>query len=236
MAASASVDVIPLRDQHAFLQYAKDFQWAAVKERLAANPGLVNIQPCGRDGTKRWSALHQAAYGGSADAVRFLLRSNADPICTTNDGKTPLEVANSQAIRNILRTFCSCTHSTPSPRTPPSTSGTAKRHGTGHVTAVYKAMKKRKSKIAKGKRGKTLVYKGSFVKTTGGLTKDKLIKNKKGKVVSKRMQARGTSAYVNVKKWIEAFMRARATLNISGFVPVKKGSGLYAKTMEFYWS
>merc|ERR1712172_341291 len=49
-----------------------------------------------------------------------------------------------------------------------------------------KVMKaKRVSIIAKGKRAKSAVFRGSKVKTSGGMTKDKLMKNKFGKVVSK---------------------------------------------------
>merc|ERR1711992_135855 len=50
-----------------------------------------------------------------------------------------------------------------------------------------KAMKaKRVSKIAKGRLAKALVLRGSKEKTQGGLTKDMIIKNKRGKLVSKK--------------------------------------------------
>merc|ERR1712139_372386 len=48
---------------------------------------------------------------------------------------------------------------------------------------------KRVSKIAKGKMRKGLVYKGSKVKTTGGLKKTDLIKGFGGKIVSKKASA-----------------------------------------------
>jgi len=75
--ASHDTCSIPIAEQHAFLDLAKEFDWAAVKRHISANPLLVNVQPCGRDGTLRWSALHQAAFSGSADAVRFLLEHKA---------------------------------------------------------------------------------------------------------------------------------------------------------------
>merc|ERR1712196_525776 len=55
---------------------------------------------------------------------------------------------------------------------------------------AMKAMKKKSvSKIAKGKFRKVLVFRGSKEKTIGGLTASSLIKNKRGKVVSKKMSA-----------------------------------------------
>merc|ERR1712153_146448 len=53
---------------------------------------------------------------------------------------------------------------------------------------VMKAMKKKamkKSVIAKGKMAKAMVMRGSKEKTSGGLKKDSLRKNKGGKIVSK---------------------------------------------------
>jgi len=67
--ASYDTSRIQISEQHAFLDLAKEFNWAAVKRHINANPLLVNVQPC-----LRWSALHQAAFGGSGDAVRFLLK------------------------------------------------------------------------------------------------------------------------------------------------------------------
>merc|ERR1712045_580804 len=55
---------------------------------------------------------------------------------------------------------------------------------------AMKAMKvKRTSIIARGKLAKALVFRGSKQKTQGGLTKDLLMKNKSGKVVSKARSA-----------------------------------------------
>merc|ERR1719159_865338 len=55
---------------------------------------------------------------------------------------------------------------------------------------MKKAMKKAmKSLVAKGKRAKSSVWRGTKVKTSGGLTKDKLMMNKSGKVVSKAASA-----------------------------------------------
>merc|ERR1712238_161405 len=62
---------------------------------------------------------------------------------------------------------------------------------------VMKAMKKamKKSIIAKGKMAKAMVLRGFKEKTSGGLKKDSLRKNKSGKIVSKKMSDRGRKAY-----------------------------------------
>lgn len=216
---------IPVSEQHQFIDLAKDFKWEEVKRCVIAQPALVNVRPA-----MRWSALHQAAFSGNADAVCFLLRQHAATDAQTSEGKTPLDVAKNDHVRSILVDFVSLgTVPTPA-RTKSATSKTAK----GTVMKVMKAMKK--SKIAKGKRGKVLVYKGKFQKTSGGLTKDALTKNKDGKIVSKRLQAHGKKSYANIKKWVEAFVQARAEIGISGFVALKKGSDLYEKTRELYMS
>merc|ERR1719231_1565378 len=102
-----------------------------------------------------------------------------------------------------------------------------------------KAMKKKSvTKIAKGRFAKALVFRGSKVKTTGGLTVDKLMKNKRGKVVSKRKSAAGKRAYGNIKAWVEAFMSARKALHVQGFHPVNgkslQGKALYFKAKSFF--
>merc|ERR1711957_1015085 len=58
---------------------------------------------------------------------------------------------------------------------------------------VMKAMKKamKKSIIATGKLAKAMVLRGFKEKTSGGLKKDSLRKNKSGKIVSKKMSDRG---------------------------------------------
>merc|ERR1712226_1833597 len=99
---------------------------------------------------------------------------------------------------------------------------------------AMKAMKK--SKVGKGKLAKSLVFKGSREKTSGGLTKSTLVKNKNGKVVSKAASARGKKNFANsaLKRWMDACTKARKELNIKGFCPVggktAAGKALYAKT------
>merc|ERR1740122_855282 len=81
-----------------------------------------------------------------------------------------------------------------------------------------KAMKA--SKIARGKLARVVVFRGSKEQTGGGMTKDQLVKNKSGRVVSKAASARAKKAYATspLKKWMEALKAARKQLNVSGFV------------------
>merc|ERR1712051_1099819 len=95
--------------------------------------------------------------------------------------------------------------------------------------------KKAASKVARGKMAKSIVFRGSKSKTGGGLTKDNLLKNKRGKVVSKNASARSKKAFASspLKKWCEAVKRARKDLKITGFCAVggasTQGKALLAK-------
>jgi len=94
---------------------------------------------------------------------------------------------------------------------------------------------KKVSKIAKGKYAKALVFRGSKVKTASGLAKSDLMKNKAGKVVSKKQSAKGKALYAKyAKKWIDAVMKARKALGLKGFAAIKKGTPLYSKAKSFY--
>merc|ERR1719159_2257403 len=91
---------------------------------------------------------------------------------------------------------------------------------------AMKVMKKKKrvSKIAKGRFARALVLRGKKEKTVGGLTSTMLIKNKYGKIVSKK-----ASAAAKKNKWAQAIKSARNELKLKGFVPIKKGAPLYLK-------
>lgn len=101
-----------------------------------------------------------------------------------------------------------------------------------------KAMKV--SKIAKGKRAKSSVFRGSKVKTTGGLKKTDLKKSKTGKVVSIKASNASKRRYKNSKasKWIDACVKARKALGVKGFAAVggksKGGQALLSKARSFY--
>merc|ERR1712057_56397 len=100
---------------------------------------------------------------------------------------------------------------------------------------AMKAMKKKTvSKIARGRMAKALVFRGSKEKTVGGLTRDSLMRNKRGKVVSKRNNAKGKRMFKNIETWTEAFMQAREMLRVEGFHAINgkslQGKALYYKT------
>merc|ERR1719190_23440 len=98
-----------------------------------------------------------------------------------------------------------------------------------------RAMKaKRVSTIAKGRMARALVFRGNKVKTSGGLQKDSLMRNKRGKIVSKRASAHGKMRFRAVEAWVESVMEARRVLHVSGFVAINgkslQGKALYVKS------
>merc|ERR1711881_364524 len=103
-----------------------------------------------------------------------------------------------------------------------------------------KAMKamKRVSIIAKGKRARAVVFRGTKSKTRTGLTKSDLMKNSYGKIVSKKASANGRKRYSNIRGWTQALSKARKALNLRGFVAINgksaQGKALYAKAKSFY--
>jgi len=96
-----------------------------------------------------------------------------------------------------------------------------------------KATSKRVSKIAHGRFAKAVVLRGSKEKTVGGLTKSLLMRNKRGKIVSKRKCAQGKKDYQRVRDWVTSVQAARKALQFSGFVAINgkthQGKALYAK-------
>merc|ERR1712070_194683 len=98
-----------------------------------------------------------------------------------------------------------------------------------------KVMKAKKiSVIAKGKNRKSVVLRGTKEKTDTGLKKSDLMKNKKGRVVTKKQHAAGKKAFKLIKGWLDACLKAKKELGLKGFVPIKKGSALYKKAKEIY--
>jgi len=95
---------------------------------------------------------------------------------------------------------------------------------------VMKPMKKKKhvSIIARGKLAKSMVLKGAREHTVGGLKATDLMKNKQGRVVSKKAHAKGVK-----NGWMLACKAARKALGITGFCPVggktPEGKALFAK-------
>merc|ERR1711988_1116833 len=102
--------------------------------------------------------------------------------------------------------------------------------------AVMKAMKKKAvSKIATGRLSKVVVFRGSKVRTTGGLTATDLIKNKNCRIISKKQSLLAKKRYASsIKGWVVAVQKARKVLGLKGFVAVKKGTPLYLKARELF--
>jgi hypothetical protein len=84
---------------------------------------------------------------------------------------------------------------------------------------------------------KSQVFRGVRLKTkTAGQTKSELMKNKRGKIVSKKSHANGKKVYKKngLAKWTKAFMQARKNLGLTGFVACKKGTKFYKEAMKIY--
>merc|ERR1712242_607989 len=98
-----------------------------------------------------------------------------------------------------------------------------------------KVMKAKKvSVIAKGRMARALVFSGRKEKTVGGMTKADFVKNKFGKIVSKKASERAKKNYASsgLKAWGDAVKAARKALNLIGFAIGGKsatGKALYAK-------
>merc|ERR1712137_153410 len=97
-------------------------------------------------------------------------------------------------------------------------------------------MGKRESKIAKGRTRKSKVFSGAKEKTSGGLTKAMLMKNKDGNIVSRKAHAHAKTHFA---KWHEAMRKARKELNITGCVYLNSpgmGKTFYKRAKEIYSS
>ena len=95
--------------------------------------------------------------------------------------------------------------------------------------AAMKAMKAMKKKVISAGLARRHAFAGKIDKTKGGLVKSALVKNKSGKVVSKKASLRGKK-----NLWIVACQKARKELKLKGFSVIKKGTPLYKKAKELY--
>merc|ERR1719247_1383928 len=101
---------------------------------------------------------------------------------------------------------------------------------------AMKAMKKAmKAKKVSKRMAKVVAFRGN---STGGATtlkKADLVKNKQGRIVSKKQSTRAKAMYAKgIGKWTAAVTKARKALGVKGFVAVKKGTPLYKKAKELY--
>ena len=108
------------------------------------------------------------------------------------------------------------------------------------TTAMKARVMKKKavSKIARGKRAKIAVFKGKKEKTSSGHTRNDLMINKRGKVVSKKANAAAKNRFKNISGWNNAVIQARKELGIKGFCAVNgktaQGKALYVKAKALY--
>ena len=116
----------------------------------------------------------------------------------------------------------------------------------GYSLTALKAMHAMKAmKTKKAKKGtwewffshwrhtqRKMVFSGGLNNTSGGirgLLRSDLVKNKYGKIVSKKLSCQGKK-----KRWPAAIKAARKALNLVGFVAIKKGSPLYNMVKKLY--
>merc|ERR1712156_559588 len=108
--------------------------------------------------------------------------------------------------------------------------------GTTRKRRVVRRERRAKRRVSiRGTR--TQVWNGTRTKVkTTGQTKAALMKNKRGKVVSKKANAAGKRTYKRngLNKWTKAFMQARKNLGLKGFVACKKGTKFYKEAMRLY--
>merc|ERR1711924_432425 len=99
----------------------------------------------------------------------------------------------------------------------------------GKAMAAMKAMRAMKKKVISARLARRHAFAGKIDKTKTGLKKSELMKNKSGRVVSKKASLRAKKS-----PWIAAVKAARSALKIKGFCALKKGTELYKKAKELY--
>src|SRR5215475_5658454 len=70
---------------------------ASLKKQLVKDPSLISST-----NDRGWTLLHLEALAGSAPTVKALLEAGADPTRQTNNGKTPLQLAQSLGWDNVI--------------------------------------------------------------------------------------------------------------------------------------
>merc|ERR1712194_900900 len=82
-----------------------------------------------------------------------------------------------------------------------------------------------KKKVISARLARRHAFAGKINKTKTGLTKSDLVKNKMGKIVSKKASLRAKKMN-SFGPWLAALKKARAELKIKGFSVIKKGTPL----------
>merc|ERR1712113_1002056 len=100
--------------------------------------------------------------------------------------------------------------------------------------ARMRVSKPMKSNIAKGSRMRASVWLGHKAKTKSGHKKADFMKNKAGKIVTKKQHTAGKKNYKHIKGWTVACQAAKKELKLKGFVIIKKGSAVYKRAKQLY--
>merc|ERR1712173_158364 len=110
-----------------------------------------------------------------------------------------------------------------------------KRRTTRRKRRVVRRRRKARRVSIRGSRAQVFNGTRQKVKTTGQ-TKGDLMKDRNGKIVSKKANSAGKRAYKKngLSKWTKAFMKARKNLKLKGFVACKKGTKFYKEAMRLY--
>jgi len=116
------------KEQHGFLDFAKNFDFDDVKRLVEENEQYINVQPAGR-----WSALHQAAEAADEDVIKWLMAHGADKEVKTKDGKTPHDIAKKQNIKELLLEEAKVAKR----KAPVTDGGSAKKAKTGVAFLLY---------------------------------------------------------------------------------------------------
>jgi hypothetical protein len=95
--------------------------------------------------------------------------------------------------------------------------------------AAMKAMRAMKKKVISARLARRHAFAGKLDKTKTGLKKSDLMKNKAGRIVSKKASLRAKAS-----PWLAAVKQARKELKIKGFCAIKKGTPFYKKAKELY--
>lgn len=132
-------------------------------------------------------------------------------------------------------------------KTPPSTASTPKRNrapslptAQGPKKGKEKGLEKEKKSVAKGKFARSMVFRGLRQRTTGGLRKDNLERNSRGKVVHKGTMEKRKKTFRGSKfeAWLDAVSKARKHLGLTGFVAIGgtsvRGKALHAQAKAFF--
>lgn len=149
---------IPIAEQHAFLDLAKDYKWAEIKRKVNAKPSIVGVTPA-----QRWSALHQAAASGDSDIVKFLLDKGATIDVKNKDGQTPLDVAADANTKSLLKDSTKRGTKRKAEDEPaPKAKGKAKAEAKAKAKAEPKVKAKAKAKAKASLAGKKIVFTGTL--------------------------------------------------------------------------